>query len=1335
MAIMCMQFATAYSNEECCKEIEIEIMSDSVNARKKRKRCDEVKNVNNERKKRQQNEDVNNHEIISANVKKPIEEPSGGVVYNDELNALGFAMSNHEACRIYWDSGATAHLLDARMMFKEKRQSPGVIAGIGGPLEYYERGTTSARRDLRDAIIANDAPVQVASVGRYLDRRETIAMMFTKKYVIELNEEMVMEYLRRREHWYIGRREENRLYALHPDYYTNGEVVAAGRDKVRMLEAKNRVLTDHNRLGHATLDKLRMMKRKGTAVLLSSKQELAMIQGIHCQLCLTGRFNHRGSGKEGTTMRLLQPFERINVDFSGMRPAGRDRIMAQGNESRSFTSYIAAVDPSPLSKCRWAIPVKAQDIECTLYGLRKLLLVIMKNNPSKRVGHFRFDNDVFGTPEVKQFLDNAYNGGGQSFNVSSISYDFCTPHRHAENGPAEGSIRIIDRLATIMMHQAPDLLDHDDNFWPPAVRYSAYIDQKTPNATSEGGKSAHELMHGEVPDVRQMPEFGATCYVLRGRGGEFSDQALRVSDKFDSVTEVCIFLGIPSWETTGWLVLSPRKNTTYVRRSIMIDPNIDEITELRYTEIRAGMYPRKQYAVLKHVVRGAMNTNEEDIEVDSEEDEFSIETIEPTMEDDNASEETNNNEEEEEEVNEDDDDKKTVTATEPSRRITRAMKRAMAAKEGAEGESLAYVVMPDILLPEEPIFREDFVKEFVCAAGHENGKWDLTFDQIVRVSDKGQELVMVVKQPKTTKYTIAGKKKADVTLPKNGTEALTGRPPEEAMMWHSLMHAKFLDELRVRKTFKWTERKKGVRPMRSVWVPNIEVDDMGVIKRPKIRLALQGFRQIPGIHFDPTKTYAPVADVVTIKIFLAITSTIEGIIYKQFDVKRAFVQPEIDIKGMYMEVPYGCEGLRPSENSVLELLRPLEGCKQGAFLWWIMFKDLILTFRWKGVDEEAKFEQSDVDLCLFKYEGGGAKMYLLTWVDDAPVATTSEPLWEAFVLHLEETVELSYKGSLRLLLNCRFTKLEKGILVDQTQTVEEILRRWGMWECKSWKVPCKERNFEKWEGEKVEGFRSLLGQLGYLAMLTTGEIGTIVHVLAAYQNRPGPAHMKALKDVLRYLKWRHENGTLGLFVCGSKEAKQTSCHFDASHGSEHDGTSRTGVIIKVYGTTVLTVSKKQGFVARGAPMAEYYASSTAAYRIEHVRAIVEFFDGELSPTLVVTDSRAIRDSMIPNVPFRYNRWVLIYYRNVKFARDNKLWEVVWKNGRNGNHADVLTKVVKTVAKFTMHQEFISGLTHAEAAEIHRRFNARPSKFNGKMEMEVAHLCEVLGSFTLGNVSE
>jgi len=191
MAIMCMQFATAYSNEECCKEIEIEIMSDSVNARKKRKRCDEVKNVNNERKKRQQNEDVNNHEIISANVKKPIEEPSGGVVYNDELNALGFAMSNHEACRIYWDSGATAHLLDARMMFKEKRQSPGVIAGIGGPLEYYERGTTSARRDLRDAIIANDAPVQVASVGRYLDRRETIAMMFTKKYVIELKGTLV----------------------------------------------------------------------------------------------------------------------------------------------------------------------------------------------------------------------------------------------------------------------------------------------------------------------------------------------------------------------------------------------------------------------------------------------------------------------------------------------------------------------------------------------------------------------------------------------------------------------------------------------------------------------------------------------------------------------------------------------------------------------------------------------------------------------------------------------------------------------------------------------------------------------------------------------------------------------------------------------------------------------------------------------------------------------------------------------------------------------------------------------------------------------------------------
>ena len=220
-------------------------------------------------------------------------------------------------------------------------------------------------------------------------------------------------------------------------------------------------------------------------------------------------------------------------------------------------------------------------------------------------------------------------------------------------------------------------------------------------------------------------------------------------------------------------------------------------------------------------------------------------------------------------------------------------------------------------------------------------------------------------------------------------------------------------------------------------------------------------------------------------------------------------------------------------------------------------------------------------------------------------------------------------------------------------------------------------------------------------------------------------------------KYRHESGTLGLLIGSGRDAKQTSCHFDASHGTEWDGTSRTGIIMKVYHTTVLVESKKQNFIARGAPMAEYYASSTAAYRIEHVRNIVDFFEGCTAATYVVTDSKALRDSMIPNVPFRYNRWVMIYYRNVKFVRDAKIWELVWKNGKSGNHADILTKVVRSVSKFQLHQEFISGLTHNEASEIFAKFNARPSKFHGKIEEKAALVIDCIGATvaarSLGNV--
>ena len=146
-------------------------------------------------------------------------------------------------------------------------------------------------------------------------------------------------------------------------------------------------------------------------------------------------------------------------------------------------------------------------------------------------------------------------------------------------------------------------------------------------------------------------------------------------------------------------------------------------------------------------------------------------------------------------------------------------------------------------------------------------------------------------------------------------------------------------------------------------------------------------------------------------------------------------------------------------------------------------------------------------------------------------------------------------------------------------------------------------------------------------------------------------------------------------------------------------------------------------------MAEYYASSTAAYRIEHVRGIVEFFEPNLDPTYVVTDSRALRDSMMPNVPFRYNRWVKIYYRNVKYVRDAKIWDLVWKNGKDGNHGDVLTKVVRSAAKYKLHQEFISGITHSEAAEIFAKFNARPSDYQGKIKESVEALMDTINAMT------
>ncbi|GJU88977.1 retrovirus-related pol polyprotein from transposon TNT 1-94, partial [Tanacetum coccineum] len=87
------------------------------------------------------------------------------------------------------------------------------------------------------------------------------------------------------------------------------------------------------------------------------------------------------------------------------------------------------------------------------------------------------------------------------------------------------------------------------------------------------------------------------------------------------------------------------------------------------------------------------------------------------------------------------------------------------------------------------------------------------------------------------------------------------------------------------------------------WVFRNKMDEEGVVTKNKARLVAKWYRQEEGIDYD--ETFAPVARLEAIRIFLAYSSYMGFIVY-QMDVKSAFLNGKI-LEEVYVEQPPGFE--------------------------------------------------------------------------------------------------------------------------------------------------------------------------------------------------------------------------------------------------------------------------------------------------------------------------------------------------------------------------------------------------------------------------------------------
>ncbi|PWA75384.1 ribonuclease H-like domain, Reverse transcriptase, RNA-dependent DNA polymerase [Artemisia annua] len=480
-----------------------------------------------------------------------------------------------------------------------------------------------------------------------------------------------------------------------------------------------------------------------------------------------------------------------------------------------------------------------------------------------------------------------------------------------------------------------------------------------------------------------------------------------------------------------------------------------------------------------------------------------------------------------------------------------------------------------------------------------------------------------------------------------------------------------LDSINKNNTWTLTTLPPNQKAIGLKWVYKTKRDAQGKIIKYKARLVAKGYVQEQGIDFD--EVFAPVARIETVRLILALAAY-HGWQVHHLDVKSAFLHGELK-EEVYVTQP---EGFIQQGNlgKVYKLTKALYGLRQAPRAWNVKLDKTL-----KSLD----FKKCNLEQAVYTKRSKNSTLIVGVYVDDLIITGTPKKEIDLFKSQMENKFEMSDLGLLAYYLGIEVTQIGGEITIKQTGYVNKILKETNMTDSNDTKIPLDPgtKLVKAEDGNPVDAtyYRSLIGSLRYL-LHTRPDLSYSVGLLSRFMQEPKDHHLKAVKQVIRYIKGTKEHGIIYKKEGGCK----ITGYSDSSYGINTDqGKGTTGVVFYFGESPITWCTQKQPTVALSSCESEFMAATAAACQALWLKRLLSELTGleEKRITLRVDNVSAI--ALVKNPVFHgRSKHIDIRYHFIRECVENGHINVEHVSGEL-QRADILTKALPRLKFTTMRQ--------------------------------------------------